>query len=130
MLGWIAESSNDNALRYLHLRPMGSSEKGILVGRKREGYGQYFMGSHPLYMLARTVSRLPTHPAVIGAVITLWSYVYSGLSGARRYDNVEFRRFVRRYQRDCLWLGKARALRVHNERQAAVWHAMHPSGDK
>jgi poly-beta-1,6-N-acetyl-D-glucosamine synthase len=125
MLGWIAESLDDEALRYLHLRPMASSDKNILVGRKREGYGQYFMGSAPLYMLARTISRLPTHPVVIGGLVTLWGYASSALSGSQRYDDVAFRRFVRRYQHDCLWLGKAGATRKYNEQQAAVWRAAH-----
>jgi biofilm PGA synthesis N-glycosyltransferase PgaC len=129
MLGWIAESRDEEAVRFVHLRPMASSEKNILKGRRREGYGQYFMGSSPLYMLARTVSRLPTHPVVIGGVMTLWGYVSSALSGASRYDDVAFRRFVRCYQHDCLWLGKTRAMQKYNEQQAPVWHAAHVSGD-
>jgi hypothetical protein len=74
-------------------------------------------------MLARTVSRLPTHPVVIGGLMTLWGYVSSALSRAPRYDDAAFRRFVRRYQRDCLLMGKAAAMRKCNEQQAAVWHA-------
>lgn len=129
MLGWIAESLDDPALRFVHLRPMASSEKNILKGRRREGYGQYFMGSAPLYMLARTVSRLPTHPVVIGGLMTLWGYMSSALRGAKRYDDVAFRRFVRRYQHDCLRLGKAAATRKCNEQQALVWQAAHPRGE-
>ena len=127
MLGWIAESLDDESLRFVHLRPMASSEKNILKGRKREGYGQYFMGSAFLYILARTISRLPTHPLVIGAVVTLWGYVLSALSGTRRYDDAAFRHFVRRYQYACLRLGKAGATQKYNDQQAAVWHAAHSS---
>jgi len=61
--------------------------------------------------------------------MTLWGYVSSALSGASRYDDVAFRRFVRRYQHDCLWLGKTRAMQKYNEQQAPVWHAAHVSGD-
>ena len=129
MLGWIAESVDQEAIRFVHLRPMASSETNILKGRKREGYGQYFMGSAPLYMLARTVSRLPTHPVAIGAMMTLWGYTSSALTGAQRYDDVAFRRFVRRYQLDCLRLGKTGATRKYHEQQAAVWHAAHRPGD-
>jgi hypothetical protein len=123
MLGWIAGASDDEAIRYLHLRPMGSSERNILVGLKRAGRGQYFMGTSPLYIVARTISRLKEYPLVIGSLTTLWAYVASAVSGAPRYDDVEFRRFLRRYQRDCLLMGKAGALRKYNEQQASVWHA-------
>lgn len=127
MLGWIAESRDDEALRFVHLRPMASSDKNILAGRKREGYGQYFMGAAPLYILARTVSRLPKHPIIVGAMMTLWGYVWGALTRACRYDDLPFRRFVRRYQRDCIWMGKTAAMRKCNEQQAAAWHAAHPT---
>ena len=37
MLGWRARSWDDPAIRFEHLRPMGSSERGILTGRVRAG---------------------------------------------------------------------------------------------
>jgi exopolysaccharide biosynthesis WecB/TagA/CpsF family protein len=129
ILGWIAESLDDEALRYLHLRPMGSSDKNILKGLKRAGYGQYFMGSAPLYMFARTISRLPKYPLVIGAMMTLWGYASSGLRGARRYDDVAFRRFVRRYQHDCLRMGKRAATARVNAERAHLWYASHQLQD-
>ena len=125
MLGWIAESLNDEAVRFIHLRPMASSEKSIFKGRLREGYGQYFMGSAPLYMLARTVSRLTQYPLIIGGMLQLWGYVWSAISGARRYDDKSFRDFLRQYQYDCLRLGKGEALKRCNEQQAAVWRTAH-----
>ena len=47
MLGWIAESIDDEPLRFVHLRPQGASQKGIWTGRLRKGFGQYFMGTSP-----------------------------------------------------------------------------------
>ena len=44
-LGWIAISWDDPELRFTHLRPMGSSQKNIVTGRIRHGFGQYFMGT-------------------------------------------------------------------------------------
>src|SRR5262249_19222109 len=64
MLGWIAESVDAPALRFLHLRPMGSSDRGIITGRVRAGSGQYFMGTSPLYLTASAIFRLPEHPVV------------------------------------------------------------------
>ena len=45
MHGWIACSWDEPDLRFVHLRPMGSSQQSIYTGRMRHGYGQYFMGT-------------------------------------------------------------------------------------
>ena len=124
-LGWIAESVNDERLRFTHLRAMGSSDKGLLTGRTRVGAGQYFMGTSPAYYLASAVYRLFTHPPVIGSAAMLWGYFRSALLRRPRYGDREFRVFLRRYQRMCLLRGKAAALAALNERQASVWRQRH-----
>lgn len=121
MLGWVAESVDEQLLRFIHLRPMGSSQKGIWTGRVRSGYGQYFMGTAPAYFLASTIFRLPKHPILVGSIAMLWGYISSALSGAGRYDDLEFRKFLRRYQYACLRLGKRRATQQFNNAQEAVW---------
>jgi len=129
MLGWIAESVEEPELRFLHLRPMGASQgKGIWSGRVRAGFGQYFMGTSPLYYLAVALFRLPKHPALWGSLAMLWGYASSALKGAPRYEDAAFRRFLRRYQHACLRLGKREATRRINEQQARAWHAAHPRG--
>jgi biofilm PGA synthesis N-glycosyltransferase PgaC len=131
MLGWIAESVNDEQLRFLHLRPMGSSEgKGIWSGRVRAGFGQYFMGTSPLYYLAVAAYRMPKHPVVYGSVGMLWGYLSSKLKNAPRYDDPEFRKFLRRYQHACLRMGKAAATRKFTQERAAVWSATHRASGK
>jgi hypothetical protein len=125
MLGWIAESVDEPALRFLHLRPMGSSQKGIWTGRVRSGYGQYFMGTSPLYMLAVAVFRLPKHPVLYGSVAMMWGYLSSALRRTPRYDLPGFRAFLRRYQHACLVHGKSGATRRLNDAQEAVWRAAH-----
>jgi glycosyltransferase involved in cell wall biosynthesis len=126
MLGWIAESVDEPDLRFIHLRPMGSSEgKGIWSGRKRAGFGQYFMGTSPLYYMAVALYRMPKHPVVYGSIGMLWGYLSSKLQGAPRYDDPEFRRFLRRYQHACLLMGKAAATRKVTREQATVWQKAH-----
>jgi glycosyltransferase involved in cell wall biosynthesis len=128
MLGWIAESVDDPELRFLHLRPMGASQgKGIWSGRVRAGFGQHFMGTSPLYYLAVALYRLPKHPVVYGSVAMLWGYFSSALKRAPRYEDAEFRRFLRRYQHACLLMGKAAATRKITEKQAPVWQLAHGS---
>jgi biofilm PGA synthesis N-glycosyltransferase PgaC len=121
MLGWVAESVDDEPLRFMHLRPMGSSQKGIWTGRVRSGYGQYFMGTAPLYLLASSVFRLPKRPVLLGSIAMLWGYISSAVRRVARYEDLEFRRFIRRYQYACLLRGKREATRRVNEVQEAVW---------
>lgn len=123
MLGWMAESIDEEGLRFIHLRPMGSSQKGIWTGRVRWGYGQYFMGSAPAYLLASAVFRLAMYPAVAGSVAMVWGYASSAFHKVARYDDLEFRKFLRRYQYACLRWGKRKATRMLDEEQAAVWQA-------
>jgi glycosyltransferase involved in cell wall biosynthesis len=125
MLGWMAESVDDEDLRFLHLRPMGSSQKSLWAGRVRTGFGQYFMGTAPFFLVASAVFRLPKHPVLYGSAAMLWGYFSSAARGVARYDDPAFRRFLRRYQRQCLLHGKREATRRLNEAQAAVWHAAH-----
>jgi poly-beta-1,6-N-acetyl-D-glucosamine synthase len=127
MLGWVAESVDLEPIRFIHLRPQGASHKGIWTGRRRAGFGQYFMGTSPLYYLAVTVRRLPAHPMLIGSVAMLWGYLGSWLKGLPRYDDPEFRRFLRSYQHACLRMGKRAATARIDAEQAQLWHASHPA---
>lgn len=127
MLGWLAESVDEEQLRFLHLRPQGSSHRGIWTGRVRAGFGQWFMGTSPLYYLGSAALRLFEHPAFLGSAGMLWGYAWSALRGAPRYQDWEFRRFLRSYQRACMRMGKKAATARLNADQAAVWRARHPA---
>jgi biofilm PGA synthesis N-glycosyltransferase PgaC len=110
MNGWIACSWDEPELRFVHLRPMGSSHVSIYAGRMRHGFGQYFMGTSLLFMIASAVFRLNQKPYIIGSAATLWGYVKSALQRRPRYQDAEFRRFLRDYQWQVLLGGKRRAL--------------------
>ena len=125
-LGWIAASWDDPELRFLHLRPMGTSHKNWWTGRARHGSGQYFMGTSPLWMLASAGYRMTRPPIILGGLAMLHGYVRSFLAGAPRYGNEEFRRFLRRYQLQCLLKGKRRATADLDVRQAPVWDPDRP----
>lgn len=121
MAGWIAVSWDDPALNFEHLRPMGTSDRNWWTGRVRHGIGQYFMGTSPAYMIASAVYRMTRPPLVIGGVAMLWGYFKGWWQGKRRYEDLEFRRFLRRFQWACLLTGKNRATRRMNEKQAVSW---------
>lgn len=119
MRGWIACSFDDDPdLRFVHLRPMGSTQQGIYTGRMRHGYGQYFMGTGLLYMLATAIYRIPEKPYVLGGLAILWGWLKSRLQGKPRYADPEFRKFLRRYQWRALLLGKQRAIAEIHRRKA------------
>ena len=120
-LGWIAASYDDPELRFVHLRPMGTSHKNWWTGRVRHGFGQYFMGTTPAYMLASAAFRMSRPPVVLGGLGMLHGYFRSMVKRNSRYGDAEFRRFLRRYQWSVLLKGKARAIEELNERQAARW---------
>jgi biofilm PGA synthesis N-glycosyltransferase PgaC len=121
MHGWIAVSWNDPQLRFQHLRPMGTSHKSWWTGRVRHGVGQYYMGTAPLYMLTSAAYRTTRPPIVLGGIAMLWGYFKSLITRKPRYPDVEFRNFLRRYQRRCLAMGKHRATRRLDQEQAARW---------
>ncbi len=127
MLGWIAESVDREALRFVHLRPQGASQKGIWTGRLRAGFGQYFMGTSLLYYLAVAVYHLPAYPVLIGSTAMLWGYLRSWLKGMPRYEDREFRQFLQRYQHACLRMGKRAATARVNAERAGLWYASHPA---
>jgi glycosyltransferase involved in cell wall biosynthesis len=116
MMGWAAVSWDEPEINFEHLRPLGSSDKGWWTGRKRHGQGQYFMGTGPVYMLASCAYRLTQPPVVMGSVAMLWGYLESLLRGRPRYDDPDFRRFLRQYQWNCLKNGKAMATAELNNR--------------
>jgi len=127
-LGWIATSWDDPPLRLVHLRPMGSSQVSWWSGRVRHGFGQWFMGTTPIYMLAAALFRMTRPPRLVGGLAMLYGYFRSMVRGDPQYGDAEFRRFLRRYQWACLLQGKARATAELNARQASAWDPARPSG--
>lgn len=110
MMGWIACSWDEPELRFVHLRPMGSSQSSIYTGRMRHGYGQYYMGTGFLFMLASSVYRMNEKPYLLGSIFMLWGWLHSALLRKCRYDDAEFRLFLRKYQFRSLLVGKKKAI--------------------
>ena len=82
-IGWIACSWDEPELRFIHLRPEGSSQKSIYAGRVRHGYGQYFMGTGFLFIVASSIYRLNRKPYVLGSVAMLWGWLKAALLASR-----------------------------------------------
>lgn len=110
MMRWIACSWDDPDLRFIHLRPEGSSQQSVYTGRMRHGFGQYFMGTGFMYMAASAIFRIGEKPYVLGSLAMLWGWLRSAIQGKPRYEDTEFRKFLRRFQMRALFVGKRRAI--------------------
>ncbi len=122
-LGWIAVSWDEPDLRFEHLRPMGSSQTSIYTGRRRHGFGQYFMGSDPLFYLATCVFRMAEPPYVLGGLAMAQGYFGAWARGERQLDDPELVAFIRAYQRRALRVGKAKAVAEIEAERAALFSA-------
>ena len=109
MRGFIACSWDEPELRFIHLRPMGSSQQSVYAGRMRHGYGQYFMGTGFLYLAASALGRVNQKPYVLGSLAMLWGWLKAAAQRKPRFENPEFRRFLRKYHTRVLLTGKRRA---------------------
>lgn len=121
MMGWKAVSWRDPDLAFEHLRPMGSSQQNIYVGRRRHGFGQYYMGSDPLYFTATAVKKMAHPPYILGGLATLQGYMGAWWRGEKQHGDVALRAFIRAYQREVLLKGKARTVARIEAERAAVW---------
>lgn len=108
--GWKARSFRDEALAFEHLRPMGSSQTNILVGRRRHGAGQWFMGSDPVYFTATALWKMAHPPYVTGGLASLQGYLGAWWRRDAQYDDPALRAFIRSYQRRALVQGKSGAV--------------------
>ena len=125
MHGWIACSWDHPKLRFLHLRPMGSSDRGVWEGRRRHGAGQWYMGTGLIYMTASALYRMTRPPQIVGGAAMWWGYFRAMLSSKPQYEDARFRKFLRGYQMSCLWRGKAGATSHVNEQQSPIWIRSH-----
>ncbi|MEM9839131.1 MAG: glycosyltransferase family A protein [Pseudomonadota bacterium] len=121
MKGWQAISFDEPELRFEHLRPMGSSQKGIFTGRARHGFGQWFMGSSFPYFAATAAFRMTRRPYITGGLSMLYGYIKAAIDGEPRYDNPDFRAMLRKYQSRALIVGKAKATTEIEEQYADNW---------
>lgn len=111
MNGWKVIAFDDcDAVRFLHLRAMGSSQKSIWTGRQRHGAGQAFMGTSWWYMGISAAFRMLKPPYVLGGALMYWGYLKARLSGQERFEHPGFRAFLRRYHWAILTRGRLGAV--------------------
>lgn len=97
MRGWTTQSFAEPAV--IHHRPFGTAAGRRLLGyRFQQGAINYGWGAHPLFMIAKALSRLDEPPRLLGSAALLGGYFSSWLRGARPQPPDEVVAFVRREQ--------------------------------
>ena len=122
MLGWIACSWDKPEIRFIHLRPMGSSHKSMLTGRMRHGFGQYFMGTGFIYMTVSALYRMTRPPFIVGGFFMWLGYMKSMLTRTGSLNDRKLKKFLNSYQWSCLVRGKDTATKLLNEKRAVFWN--------
>jgi glycosyltransferase involved in cell wall biosynthesis len=94
-LGWKVRSFLN--LKVLHYRCTGAAT-GLLKSRIEQGYGAYYMGYHPLFMIARGMQHMASRPYLVGGIAMIMAYFWAGLRGQERLQEPSVIHFVRRTQ--------------------------------
>ena len=103
--GWRTRSIRNSKLDIIHKRLMGSSHQSIWHGRMRWGRGQYFMGTHPVYIIPMGVYRMAEKPFIIGGLGIICGYFKAMLEGMTRYIDPGFRESLHAWQFEKLKIG-------------------------
>jgi poly-beta-1,6-N-acetyl-D-glucosamine synthase len=105
-LGWKTSSFPD--LHLIHHRPTGSSW-GRWGGLVKDGRIDYVYGSHPAFLVAKSLVRLARRPYVTGSLALLYGYLTAHLRRTTRVDDPELIRYLRQQQiarlmgRETIW---------------------------
>ena len=103
--GWRTRSVRNPKLDIIHKRLMGSSHQSIWHGRMRWGRGQYFMGTHPIYIVPMGIYRMAEKPFIIGGLGIICGYFKAMLEGMKRYEDPGFRESLHAWQFEKLKIG-------------------------
>ena len=94
-LGWEVQSFPE--LKVFHHRITGAAT-GPLKSRIEQGYGAYYMGYHPLFIIARGILYMFMRPYLVGGMVMMIAYFLAGLRGQERLSDPSVIRYIRRTQ--------------------------------
>jgi hypothetical protein len=94
-LGWQVHSFLN--FKIFHYRPTGSAT-GSLKSRIEQGYGAYYMGYHPLFMIARGLRRMFDRPYLVGGMAMIAAYFVAKLQGREQFADKSVTRYIRQTQ--------------------------------
>lgn len=95
MLGWKTYAFTD--LRLLHQRFTGT-EEGLLRDRVKHGVACYVSRYHPLFVVAKCLTRLKQKPYFIGSAAILWGFTKSHWTHPPRPEDRSYVAYIRTQQ--------------------------------
>lgn len=96
MIGWNTRSFREKS--FLHHRPLGTAERGVVASNFAYGKKDYILGGHPLWQVFRCTYRATKRPLVVGGVALFAGYVAAFMSRMERQVSPELMRFHRAEQ--------------------------------
>ena len=93
--GWEVRTFTE--LQVFHHRSTGAAT-GMLKSRMEQGHGAYYMGYHPLFIIARGMRHAFSRPYLVGGVAMIVGYFAAWLRGRERLPDPSVIRYVRRTQ--------------------------------
>jgi glycosyltransferase involved in cell wall biosynthesis len=98
MKGWKVWSFPDVVA--VHNKPVGTGHaKNLIKIRFRQGVGEYFMATHPLFVILKSLRRcIKEPPVLIGGLIRLSGFIYAHFMGQKRQISDDLIRFIRSEQ--------------------------------
>ena len=98
MKGWKTWSFPD--IVAVHNKPIGTGHaKGLLKIRFRQGIGEFFLATHPLFMISKSLRRcIKEQPYLIGGLVRLVGFIYAYFMHEQRQISKELVRYIRKEQ--------------------------------
>jgi glycosyltransferase involved in cell wall biosynthesis len=106
MLGWTSRSFPELLIH--HHRVTGSAY-GLWGAAVKDGRADYVSGYHPLFVLGKSLARLPRKPYILGSLGLLWGHIKCRLNGMRRVNDPQLVKYLRQQQmarllgRETIW---------------------------
>ncbi len=124
MKGWKTWSFPD--IQVIHNKPVGTGHaSNLLQIRFRLGIGEYFLATHPVFMVFKSLRRcFKEKPYVLGGLMRLIGYLFGACMGEKRQISDELVRFIRREQ----WNRVLHLNRLDDNPSAGV-HPAEPRGE-
>jgi poly-beta-1,6-N-acetyl-D-glucosamine synthase len=98
MKGWQTWSFNDIVVK--HLRPVGMGDgRSLLKARYRMGFTDYYLATHPLFMLFKCMKRaFWERPYILSSLARLLGYINAYLTKEERQLPVDAKNYIRSEQ--------------------------------
>lgn len=103
MKGW--QTRSFPTYQAIHRRPVGTSEGASIVkARYRQGITDYYLGTHILFMLAKSLRRaLLEKPYIVGATARMLGFIAGYFSGEKKQIPDKIIEYIRKEQMDRLF---------------------------